>query len=478
MKKQFLGSLLFSGLCMLAALPGAQAEAVGPIGKVCHLPGHDDILRCLTVDVPRDYAHPAKGSIKLHVAIAGAVRAGVKNDPLFVLAGGPGQSGSSIAWTLDTGFRRARATRDIVLIDQRGTGKSGKLTCPELESSETLDPVQQEKETAACLASLKVDFNDYSTEAAARDIERVRLALHHQQINLWGGSYGTRLAQEYARLFPASVRSMVIDGVVSPLQNVADLSPDIERALGLLRRRCADDPQCKAAFPHFDAQLDALLARAASGNEMLRFAHPVTGEPLVLPLSVNGFGGQLHGSLYQPAIAVRLPWLVMQAAAGNWQPFMANSFSGYNPSDDGISVGLHLAVLCGEDLPYLTPAQMKLDPTITGSGATQRLLRLCPPLHIAPRRRAGTSIIAAPTLLLSGRLDPVTPPGRAEETLKYLSHGQHVIAQHAGHGVTSAGCGGKLLRQFLDAPDQKIDAKCLSELPAAPFVLSGAGAAP
>jgi pimeloyl-ACP methyl ester carboxylesterase len=268
----------------------------------------------------------------------------------------------------------------------------------------------------------------------------------------------------------------VIDGVVSPLQNVADLSQETARALTLLRQQCQQSAECKAAFPQFELQLEALLARAAAKNTSIQFFHPRTGKKQQIPLSLASFGLSLQSMLYRPEMAGRLPWLVMQAAADNWQPFIANTFGGNGA--DGISIGLYLAVLCSEDIPYLTPAQMKIDPTMAGARWSQKILGSCPILKVAPRPRPATSIIQAPTLLLSGQRDPVTPPERAEEAMKYFSNGQHLISQQAGHIVTMQPCAAKLLRQFLDAPDKKVDGKCLSELLAAPFVVSDYGTQP
>lgn len=463
----------------LMALLASPLALAAQAGVRCHLPNHDMPLRCLTLDVPKDYAQPGKGSLKLHVALAQAFREGAKPDPVFVLAGGPGQSGSSLAWTLDNGFQRARATRDIVLIDQRGTGKSGILTCPELARSEEPDPDKQEQMLATCLRGMKVDFNDYSTEVAARDLEQVRLALGADKINLWGGSYGTRLAQAYARLYPQRVRSMVIDGVVAPEQNVALMGGETGRAMKLLRQQCEQDAQCRATFPQFGAQLDALVARAARGNETIQFVHPLTGKAQQIPFRLDGFGEQVRSLLYLPSSAVRLPWLVMQAAAGNWQPFAALAAASGQP-DDGMAVGLQLAVLCSEDLPWMTPAQLQAEPGLSflGDSWSRRLQRFCAMIEVKPHPRPANTLIQAPTLLLSGLRDPVTPPGRAEEALRYLPHGQHLQAAQLGHIVTPHGCGPKLLRRFLDAPEQKLDGKCLDEVAAPSFVLSNAGAQP
>ncbi|RLM49712.1 alpha/beta fold hydrolase, partial [Halobellus sp. Atlit-31R] len=168
-----------------------------------------DTLRCVAIDVPVDHAKPGGAKLKIHVTIAPAHRQGTRGDPLFVLAGGPGEAGSDVAPLLSTAFSRVRATRDIVFIDQRGTGRSGKLDCKSKPEHERMTEDQLEAELRACIAETKAPFAAYTTDAAARDIELVRTALGYRTVNVFGGSYGTRLGQAYARLYPASLRSLV-----------------------------------------------------------------------------------------------------------------------------------------------------------------------------------------------------------------------------------------------------------------------------
>ena len=468
-------------VCLLGSMGvvgSVAAAASETVGKTCYLPGHRLPLRCLVVPVPRDYAHPERGQIKIHVIVAPAFRENAKPDALYVLAGGPGQSGSSIIPLLEWGFHRVRATRDIVIIDQRGTGRSGKLSCRKIEHSETEEREQAHQELAECLKSLKVDFNDYSTDAAARDIDQVRQALHGQKINLWGASYGTRLAQAHARLFPASVRSMVLDGVVAPQQNVAMLNLEAQRALVQLRQQCEQDTQCRTTFPQFNAQLDGLVVRAASGKEVLSFQHPLTGKTIQRTLELDDVVAPIHALLYAPQRAVRLPWLIMQAAQGNWQPWAAQAYSGGGALD--VAAGLYLAVVCAEDWPYLDAAALQADQanSFMRDSSAQRLGRSCPLVQVKPRPRAPASQLQTPALLLSGQRDPVTPPQQAEQALRLLPQGQHIIAAQLGHGVSYTACGPKLLRQFYDDPGKKVDGKCFDTLPAASFVMSAAGAQP
>ena len=471
-------SLSAFGLAL--AFCGTSAEAAASPGRACHLPGQDTPLRCLNVVVPRDYAQPQAGSIQLHVTIAPAFREKAKADPVFVLAGGPGQSGSSIIFLLEAGLQRVRATRDIVFIDQRGTGKSGKLSCDALQRSETLDPDQAEREMVTCLKSLQPELRYYTTRAAAQDMDKVRQYLGFAQINLWGGSYGTRLAQAYAHQFPKQLRSMVIDGVTSPQQNIGLMSGETGRAFQLLRESCEKDAGCHAKFPQFGQQLDSLMARAKRGDEIIRFRHPVTGKDSQVPLRFEGLGEAMRTMLYQPQIATRLPWLVQQAHQGNWQPLMAMWTSNTSWSQDSMAIGLTLAVLCGEDVAHITPeqAQAEISRSFLADGWTKKMQRWCGVINVPPQPRPASGPLQVPTLILSGQLDPVTPPQRAEEAMKFLPNSQHIVAQQVGHIVSPHGCTARLLRQFYDEPSKKVDASCLKEIGKSPFVMSAAGAEP
>ncbi|MEN9867820.1 MAG: hypothetical protein RL748_3410, partial [Pseudomonadota bacterium] len=392
-----LGALVWAG--------SALASASDTPGNTCFVPGHGLPLRCLTVPVPRDYAHPERGQINLQVTLAPAFRENAKPDPVFVLAGGPGQAGSDVVMLLESAFIKVRATRDIVLIDQRGTGGSGKLTCLKTERSETVDRELARKEMAECLQSLKVDFNDYSTEASARDLDRVRQALKLSKINLWGASYGTRLAQAHVRMFPDTVRSMVLDGVVAPQQNVALLNTEAERAMQMLRQHCEQDAACRQAFPQFSNQLDSLLKRADSGGEVLQFQHPLTGKTIKKTLELDDVVNPVHNLLYSPRMAVQLPWLIMQAAQGNWQPWAAQMYAG--SSSSGPAFGLYLAVVCAEDWPWLSAEQIKSSSakSFMRETSVKRLNNACPLLNVKARPRPVPGPVAVPTLFLSGARD-------------------------------------------------------------------------
>jgi pimeloyl-ACP methyl ester carboxylesterase len=470
---------LGAALMALALIPAA-ARAGAPT-RTCHLPGSEEPLRCVSLPVALDYARPNGAKLKLHVTVAPAFRESARPDPLFVLAGGPGQAGSDVLQLLNSTFRRTRATRDIVFIDQRGTGLSGKLDCDSTPAQEAMTEEQMEAEIVACIASLKANYAAYGTASAARDIEQVRQALGYGKVNVWGGSYGTRLAQAYARAYPAQVRSLLLDGVAAPDQVIPAGGRDSQAALDALFRQCAAEPACARAFPNARAEFGALAAKVASGAVKVEISDPRTAAPLKLPMTSARFLGTVHSILYSPADSRRLPFLIHSAAQGRWEPFMARRNVAADFSADGANaLVLHLAVVCAEDLPRLTHELRAADTTDAGLNAPMvtRLPALCRAISVPAVAPAATTPITAPTLMLSGALDPVTPPRRAEAAGKFMTHAQHLVVANAGHGISSLGCAPRLMREFLDRPDAPVQADCLKDIPVPGFQLGSAGPQP
>jgi pimeloyl-ACP methyl ester carboxylesterase len=448
-------------------------------GKDCHLPGTEESLRCIRLTVPLDH-HAPGASLNLHVALAPALRESARRDPLFVLAGGPGEAGSDLVPMLNSTFRKVRATRDIVLIDQRGTGLSGKLDCKPGKNVETATEDELLAEARDCIKSLNKRFSLYTTEQAARDIEAVRAALGYQRINLWGGSYGSRLAQTYARLFPGSVRALVLDGVAAPDQVVPAGARDAQAALDTLFQQCADDKVCANAFPRLRAEFDALAARLAKAPQALTLPDPRTAQPSKIEMTSTRFLGTVHNILYSQADSRRLPFLIHSAYRDRWQPFIARSNVSRDFAAEGPAMPLHLAVVCAEDFPRLTPQLLEEDTRGSFLSAPQilRIGKMCDAIAVPPVPYKEPAPITAPVLLLSGAQDPVTPPRRAEAARKYMKNAQHLVVKNGGHIVTPLGCAPRLLRTFLDQPGTPLQADCLNDIPAPTFQLNSAGPQP
>jgi pimeloyl-ACP methyl ester carboxylesterase len=464
----------------LALLPAAGALAApAKTERSCHLRGAEDALRCVTVPVTLDYARPGGSSLPLHVTVAPAFREASRPDPVFVLAGGPGEAGSDVLPLLATAFKRVRATRDIVFIDQRGTGLSGKLDCPLPPGAEHMDEAQAEAFVKECIAKSKAPFSAYTTEAAARDLEQVRRALGYGKVNVWGGSYGTRLGQAYARAFPGSVRTLVLDAVAAPDQVIPAGGRDAQAALDKLFDQCARDAGCNKAYPALRREFAALADKVAAGGVKVAMADPRTAQPTQVTVTSARFLSTVHNMLYAPASARRLPFLVHGASQGHWEPFVAQLNLGTDFSADGpIAMLLHLAVVCAEDVPRMTPQLMASDAGLLTRPLIERIPAMCQSMRVPAVAYREPATIAAPALLLSGALDPVTPPHRAAAAARHMAHAQQVVVANAGHGVSQLGCAPRLLRDFLDRPDKRLDTRCLDEIPAPTFQLGSAGPQP
>jgi pimeloyl-ACP methyl ester carboxylesterase len=473
----FVRNKLFPAAVVLL-LATSSAAAASKTDRTCHLPDFEDALRCVTVPVALDYAKPQAGQLNLHVTVASAFREAARPDPVFILAGGPGQAGTDVLPLLTGAFKRVRATRDIVFIDQRGTGLSGKLDCPTPPDEGTLSDEQAEAMLKSCIAASKAQFGAYTTEAAARDIEQVRRALGYGKINLWGGSYGTRLAQAYARAYPDSVRSLVLDGVVAPGQVIPAGGRDGQAALDKLFDMCEHDAGCRKAYPTLKQEFAALAGKVAGGVK-LSLPDPRTAKPASFTMTSARFLGTVHGMLYSPSDARRLPFLIHTAFQGNWAPFVARE---HLMGDYGVeavgSVLLHLAVVCAEDMPRMTPQLLAAEGGVLAQPMATRLGPMCATMKVPAVPYREPARIDAPSLLLSGALDPVTPPRRAEAAARLMPNSQQVVVANAGHGVSQIGCAAKVLRDFFDHPDKKTDAHCLSEIPAPTFQLGSAGPQP
>ena len=459
---------------------GASAAPAGRHGRPCHLPGSEEPLRCIDVPVALDHQAPQGATLTLHVTLAPAFREAAKRDPLFVLAGGPGQAGSDTLMLLDASFRKVRATRDIVFIDQRGTGLSGKLDCANKDAHETLSEAQLADVFKQCIKNLKQPFAHFNTEQSARDVEQVRLAMGYDQINLWGSSYGTRLAQAYARRYPTGARALILDGVASPEQIVPAGGRDGQAALEAVFQQCAKDQACAAAYPGLRAEFDTLLARARAGTIALDFPHPRTALPTRRVLSNRIFTGTVHSVLYSAPDSRRLPFLIHSAYQGNWGPFLARGYAATDFSLEGpVASVMHLAVICAEDVPRLSPELLVSDERNSFlAGSAKRIADLCPLINVPAIAWRAPVRLTAPALLLSGALDPVTPPHRAASAANLMPSAQHIVVANAGHGISHLGCAPRLLREFLDQPFLPLAAQCLTQLPAGSFQLGSAGAQP
>lgn len=435
------------------------------------LPGVPREARCLDVDVPLDWDTPAGAQIRVHVAVLPAEGSRPLEDPLFVFAGGPGQAATRLGEHALAVFGALTARRDVVLVDQRGTGQSHPLDCPDAglraPLAQQLDVEGGRRRLAACRDALVArgeDLRQYATWSAVRDVDRVREVLGYPQLNAWGASYGTRAALEYARQFPQRVRALVLDGVAPPdvVLPVA-FAEDTDAALDAWLSACRADPACAAA--PLDAPLAALLA-PPDGGLAAAVADPFFGTPAAATLGPRQLLGLLRGPLYAPSLAAVWPHALRRAGAGDFTPLL-----GLEAALSGVqlSQGMHFSVLCAEDVPRLTPALREaVARTRSGAAFIGEYEEACAgwPTRPVPEAYFAPPPIAAPVLLLSGGVDPATPPRHAAALAARLPHATHVVARNLAHGVSTQGCGPQLVQRFVrDLSLGGLDAGCLDDLP-------------
>lgn len=480
--------LLAAALLLLAhpaaARPPSKAVALAP----CQLGGPDSAVRvaarCGTLEVPEDHARPEGRKLRLRLAVVDAERTEAAPDPLVLLAGGPGQAALEAYPPLLSAFRRVGRDRDLVLVDQRGTGGSGRLTCPELDDPGALDrtePLELEL-IAACAAALSAgaDLTRYGTEAFARDLDLVRAALGYQRLNLFGASYGTRAAQVYARLFPARVRTLVLDGVAPMAMAIGEaFGEDADRALDLALARCQADATCRGGSPPPRAELEALLAALERRPARLTVRDPLSGAPVSLVLRAETLRGIVFRALYSPETTALLPALLQEARAGDLGPLAALGLLGIRDVTGGVNRPLLLSVVCAEDVPFYGAAPVRAG--LLGTGLAEGFQKACARWPRAPVDRAFHEPLRSevPALLLSGQGDPVTPPRWAERAAAGLPSARHLVLAGAAHGTAYRGCLPRLLAQFLASGNARdLDASCLERIRPPPFFPDLAGPPP
>ena len=470
------------------ASPPANARSLGQLEFTpCDLAqpgtGATTRLECAVLEVSEDPTKPEGRKLKLKVGLAAARSSEPEADPVLFIAGGPGQSATESYPNIAGGFARLREKRHIVFVDQRGTGEGHRLACdfPD-EMTEVAESREQQIRMARdCLASVDADVAQYTTSVAVADLEALRLALGAPQLNVYGGSYGTRVAQEYARQYPDGVRSLLLDGVVPPtLALGSEHSINLEDSLKAILGRCADEPACSEAFGDPYRTLYALRDQARSQPMSVQVPDPRTFEQRELKLDESAVAVIARLFAYSPETAALLPLLLDEAAKGRAGPLLAQAALVYDSLTGQINHGMQLSVICAEDASRLATREQDAE-LILGNAIVGVTLNQCSVWPRGPVSENFNVLLSSdvPTLLLSGELDPVTPPRYADEVAASLPRSRHLVGKGQGHILLGRGCVPRLAAEFVDALDPEgLKADCLEVLGASPFFLDYNGAAP
>lgn len=450
---------------LLAGQPMTPCLVQGETPVKAQVPG-----MCGTLQVPEDRSNPGGRRIGLRVAVVPALATVPKHDPLFAIAGGPGDAGTQFFAWLPGLYAGVHATRDIVLVDQRGTGASNALTLPLPPDTSALSASEADGRLAAwmhdALAALDADPRFYTSTVAADDLDEVRAALGYDQIDLYGTSYGGTLAQYYLRQHGGHVRVAVLDGStpldVPVLERIA---PNSEHALDLLLQRCAEDTACHAAFPSLDAEWSTLAAQLADGIRT-SVVDPQTGEQAVLDLL--GSGPSIHDALLTGSTAAQIPLAIHSAFEGRWD--VASQL--VPASGTGGSMLLMAdEIFCSEAWARYDPGEVAL----AGAGSyalPMELARakaratLCRhlPAGVVPANDAAPVRTTIPVLWLTGDGDPQDPPANLTAVPSQEPNSRIVVMPAQEHVVGHLGCGPAVIAAFVDAGTASgLDTSCVTQ---------------
>lgn len=471
-------------LPLVTALACTDGERSDPGMQLapCRLRGLRVQARCGNLEVLENRQQPDGRRITLRVAVVPALASGATADPLFLMVGGPGQAATLAGAAVAQTFERVRRQRDVVLVDQRGTGGSHALTCdadpPSLQ--ELFAPAADPEGVAECRARLDADPTSYVTPVAMDDLDEVRRALGYERINLWGASYGTRAALSYYQRHPDRTRSLILDGVAPTELRLPLFVPrDAQAALDRLMGDCGEDATCRARFPNLEGVLRDLLRAGPPATAQLR--HPQKGHPMKLAIHRDGIAAAVLTALYLPELSSLLPLALSEAKQGNFAPLVAQASA--FAQNARLSQGMFLSVVCNEDLARVSDDDVSrsVPGTFMGRSWVDRLRAECNewPRVAVPADHFEPVTGNVPALIFSGGLDPVTPPSWGELVASRLGSARHVVAPHAGHGVSTLACGPDRIAEFLDTLDATaLDFGCLSEQPRPPFFVSATGPEP
>lgn len=467
----------------IAAVPArAQAPAFEP--APCPA-GTMDGARCGTVRVPENRDVPGGRMLALHVVVVPA-RSGVPaREAITGFGGGPGQAIAGAAGWLAERFEELRDTRDLVMVDQRGTGRSAPLQCQLRDPADPqsyLGDYFPPEMTARCLQELgrTADLTRYGFLEHAQDMEAVRRALGYERFDLWGGSYGTRAAQVYMRAYPRNVRSAVLEGVVPPgYVQPKTYARSTEAALEGVAEDCRADAACAAAFPGFALEVRAVADRLERAPGTAEIVDPQTGERLRLTLTRATFADVIRRMLYAPESAGQIPHLVHRAYQGDYRPAVRFALRDRRGYQTGLWWGLNLAITCTEDVPFVDAQAAALDNgrTLLGDWRVRQQVEACRgwPTYPLPADYHQFVPSGIPTLLISGEHDPVTPASGGDALAATLPNSLHVVvpsAAHSYHGMVGTECIDSLVVQFIrQASVRGLDPSCVQNVRRRPFLI-------
>ena len=446
----------------------------------CEVMGITKDALCGQYEVYEDRAKRIGRKIKLYVMVLPALSDKPASDPIFYFQGGPGGAATSVA---SASFMLAlHRTRDVVMVDQRGTGKSNPLPCNfrgdlnEMRGYFVEGLTSESVRTCRAELEAKADLRLYTTTLAMADLDDVRAALGYGKINVYGGSYGSTAALSYLNFYPQQVRTVTISGVAPPDNSLPlAFAKGVEHAINRLLDDCAAEEKCHAAFP--DLSKDWATVVANLSKEPLKFEalNPFTNQKQQVAMTREGFVELMREVLYVPTVMSLMPAVIHEMSRGDFSHFAFYAYQVHRGIDAGIARGMQLSVMCAEDIPFLKEVdiQSAMGGTFYGVDKAHAYERACeqwPRGEIPPKFRQPIKS-HLPVLILSGDLDPVTPPDLSTPLLRWLPNGRQIVMHYATHSTYD--CQETLAREFIELGTTKgLDTSCVDGIKRLPFVIS------
>jgi pimeloyl-ACP methyl ester carboxylesterase len=446
---------------------------------------------CGALEVFENRATRRGRKIQLQILVAPATGPKREPDPFVYIPGGPGSSAIEDASYVVQQFKRINEKRDLLFVDQRGTGGSHPLNCTFFNVDDPqsyfgyyfpLDDVRK------CRKELEAtsDLTLYTTSIAMDDLDDVRAALGYEKLNLFGGSYGTRAAMTYLKRHPDHVRTVTLHGV-SPMDHYMphDFPKQTERALQGILAECDADEACHKAFPNIRAESQALLERLIKGpvEVEVRTESSRGAEKQKLAnvqLSRDLAAEAIRYMLYNSAVSPRIPLILHLAAEGNFVP-LAEAALNYRRNIVATgSNGLYLSITCAEDLPWIKPGEGEAlaKNTFLGDYRLRQQREACSlwPQAQIEKDYSQPARSALPVLIFTGQWDPVTPPSNGDGVARYLTNSLHVVVPQGGHafgGLEGLECLERLNVEFVEKGSVKdLDPSCTKNIKRRDFALS------
>lgn len=426
----------FANLTVAADARQAATNAV--VLAPCELPDVQQRVRCGLLDVPENPSQPGGRRLQIGVAVISATEQ-AQPDPLVPLMGGPGEETIRDAAYFIGQFAPLRRDHDILLVDQRGTGRSATLRCDlhsPADPAASLHHLFPPAAVKRCLRQLsgRADLTQYTYTHFANDLEQIRRVLGYGKLNLFSGSYGTRAAQVFIRTYPQSVRtvyfgSMVPVDIPTPLV----MAQASQTALDEVFRACAADAACDVAFPNLREELREVLARLASGN--VRVSIP--GRTGTFPIHRGRVVEWLRSMLYRPVTAAALPWIIHRAYVGDLSPLVEGILTGAQAADRNLSFGLFFSITCNDDVAFLSEEDIvrETQGTLMGDYRVRQQQAACRewPKVTYPADYRTPLRSSVPALFVAGDLDAASPQWMTRHAMPGFTNSAEVILVGKGH---------------------------------------------